>query len=116
MRRLLCVTSGENEVISFNCPTCQSRCLVQDQCKGRKLRCPRCGSRVQHNTDGTVDLLSVGIRAPSDIVPPELQKYVEVGTDSKIMRAKPESEDETVEAFSVEEELPDAETSSGEPS
>ena len=102
-------------MINFECPNCQAKCLVQDQYKGHKLRCPKCGTRVQHNMDGTIDLLSVGNRAPSDIIPPSLREYVEVGPDNKPKRVATPKNSETVEAFTVDEELPDAEINKSDP-
>ena len=102
-------------MINFECPSCQASCLVQDQYKGHKLRCPKCGTRVQHMLDGTIALLSVGNRAPSDIIPPHLKKYVEVGPDDKPRRARTSKNAETVEALSVDDELPGVETSNADP-
>ena len=47
-------------MITFTCPSCQRKCQVGDDMKGRKMKCPACAARVRHLPDGTFELLSVG--------------------------------------------------------
>jgi hypothetical protein len=51
-------------VITFSCPSCQRKCQVGDEMKGRKMKCPACGARVRNHPDGSFELLSVGAAAP----------------------------------------------------
>lgn len=52
-------------MLEFQCPSCQAKCSVEDTFRGRKLRCPKCGTRIRHHLDGTMELLSVGEAAPA---------------------------------------------------
>jgi hypothetical protein len=47
-------------MITFTCPSCQGKCQVGGEFAGRKMRCPKCGARVRHHKDGSVEILSVG--------------------------------------------------------
>lgn len=66
-------------MINFNCPSCSTRCLVRDDFRGRKLRCPKCRARLMHHLDGTVEILSLGEGARSDILPNPFKKLTESG-------------------------------------
>ena len=55
--------SGRKEgwaLIQFACPSCKATCSVDDQFKGRKIKCPKCGARVIHVRDNLVELLTAG--------------------------------------------------------
>jgi len=47
-------------MLEFQCPSCKAKCAVGDEFRGRKLRCPKCRTRIRHHQDGTIELLSVG--------------------------------------------------------
>ena len=51
-------------MLNFQCPSCQSKCSVDDQFRGRKLKCPKCRTRIRHHLDGTIELLSLGDPPP----------------------------------------------------
>jgi hypothetical protein len=46
-------------MITFTCPSCQGKCQVADAMSGRKMKCPKCGTRIRHHADGTIELLSL---------------------------------------------------------
>lgn len=52
-------------MITFTCPSCQGKCQVGDEFNGRKMRCPKCGARVRHHKDGSVEILTVGAPPPA---------------------------------------------------
>ena len=52
-------------MITFTCPACQGKCQVGDEFSGRKMRCPKCGTRIRHHGDGTIELLTVGQPPPA---------------------------------------------------
>ena|SRR5688572_7925133 len=51
-------------MITFTCPSCQGKNQVGDEFAGRKLKCPKCGTRIRHHKDGTVELLTIGAPPP----------------------------------------------------
>ena len=51
-------------MITFTCPSCQGKNQVGDEFAGRKMKCPKCGTRIRHHKDGTVELLTVGAPPP----------------------------------------------------
>ncbi len=51
-------------MIQFACPSCSSTCGVDDRFKGRKIKCPKCGARVLHVSEGRVELLTPGSAQP----------------------------------------------------
>jgi len=51
-------------VINFVCPSCQGKCSVGDEFAGRKMKCPKCRTRIRHHKDGQIELLSVGAPPP----------------------------------------------------
>lgn len=57
-------------MITFTCPSCQGKCQVGDEFAGRKMRCPKCGTRIRHHKDGTVELLTVGAPPPGQAIAP----------------------------------------------
>lgn len=56
-------------MITLTCPSCAGKSSVGDEFAGRKIKCPKCGTRVRHQPDGTFELLSVG-QAPPSSAPP----------------------------------------------
>ncbi len=51
-------------MIHFTCPSCSGKCQVGDELSGRKLKCPKCGTRIRHHADGNIELLTVGAPPP----------------------------------------------------
>ena len=51
-------------VINFVCPSCQGKCSVGDEFAGRKMKCPKCRTRIRHHPGGEIELLSVGAPPP----------------------------------------------------
>ena len=58
-------------MISFQCPSCGVKCSLDEKFRGRKMRCPKCKTRVRHHEDGTIELLTIG-KATSKLGPPPL--------------------------------------------
>ena len=56
-------------MITFDCPSCQGKCQVADGMSGRKMKCPKCGTRIRHHADGTIELLTVGEKPPAPAAP-----------------------------------------------
>ncbi len=56
-------------MITLTCPTCAGKSTVGDEFTGRKIKCPKCGTRVRHQADGSFEILSVG-QAPPPAAPP----------------------------------------------
>jgi len=52
-------------MITFTCPSCRGKCQVGDEFSGRKMRCPKCGARVRHHKDGSVEILTIGAPPPA---------------------------------------------------
>ncbi len=57
-------------MITFTCPACSGKCQVADEFGGRKMRCPKCATRIRHHKDGTIELLTVGKPPPASAPPP----------------------------------------------
>lgn len=51
-------------MLMFKCPSCMAKCTVGDEFRGRKVRCPKCRTRVRYHKDGAIELLSVGSGSP----------------------------------------------------
>ncbi len=47
-------------MLNMTCPACQAQCQFDDKFRGRKIKCPKCGTRVRHLPDGNFELLSMG--------------------------------------------------------
>ncbi len=47
-------------MITFTCPSCKAICSVGDEFAGRKMKCPKCRTRIRHHKDGNIELLTVG--------------------------------------------------------
>lgn len=56
-------------MFDLDCPACHARYPVDDKFRGRKIRCPRCGTRVRHLPDGQFEILSMG-EVPPPAPPP----------------------------------------------
>jgi hypothetical protein len=57
-------------MLNMKCPACQAQCQVDEKFRGRKIKCPKCGTRVRHLPDGNFELLSMGQVPPPAPVPP----------------------------------------------
>lgn len=58
-------------MLNMKCPACQAQCQVDDKFRGRKIKCPKCGTRVRHLPDGNFELLSMGqVPPPAPAAPP----------------------------------------------
>jgi len=51
-------------VINFTCPSCNGKCSVGDEFAGRKMKCPKCRTRIRHHPGGQIELLTVGEPPP----------------------------------------------------
>ncbi|HEX7899679.1 MAG TPA: hypothetical protein VF950_18055 [Planctomycetota bacterium] len=51
-------------MITFTCPSCQGKNQVGDEFAGRKMKCPKCGTRIRHHKDGPVEILTIGAPPP----------------------------------------------------
>ena len=56
-------------MITFTCPSCKATCSVGDEFAGRKMKCPKCRTRIRHHKGGEIELLTVGA-APPPAAPP----------------------------------------------
>lgn len=54
-------------VINFVCPSCQGKCSVGDEFAGRKMKCPKCRTRIRHHPGGQIELLTVGVPPPPPV-------------------------------------------------
>jgi hypothetical protein len=58
-------------MLNMKCPACLAQCQVDDKFRGRKIKCPKCGTRVRHLPDGNFELLSMGqVPPPAPAAPP----------------------------------------------
>ena len=51
-------------MITFTCPSCKAICNVGDEFAGRKMKCPKCRTRIRHHKDGQIEILTVGAPPP----------------------------------------------------
>ena len=51
---------GPVGMINFQCPSCSAKCSLDDKFRGRKIRCPKCKTRIRHHENGAIELLSIG--------------------------------------------------------
>jgi hypothetical protein len=107
-------------LITFTCPACSGKCQVGDEFAGRKMRCPKCATRIRHHKDGTIELLTVGqpppaapaavpAAAPSAVPappsePPKKETTVEIGLVTEVagkLLTQQESKQNTLIAWGV---------------
>ena len=60
-------------MITFTCPACKAVCSLGDEFAGRKMKCPKCRTRIRHHKDGPIEVLSMGeVPPPSAPIPPSI--------------------------------------------
>jgi len=67
-------------LITFTCPSCKATCSVGDEFSGRKMKCPKCRTRIRHHKDGNIELLTVGEPPPPAVA---VAVVVSVSTNPK---------------------------------
>ena len=93
-------------MITFTCPSCKATCSVGDEFAGRKMKCPKCRTRIRHHKDGNIELLTVGEVPPpvtaAPAVAPEPSKKgstVEIAVVPEVVKklvAQSESKQNTI--------------------
>jgi hypothetical protein len=73
-------------LITFTCPSCKATCSVGDEFAGRKMKCPKCRTRIRHHRDGKIELLTVGEVPPpgAPSAPPAASEPAKKGSTVEI--------------------------------
>ena len=57
-------------MITFSCPSCKATCSLGDEFAGRKMKCPKCRTRIRHHKDGRIEVLTMAEAPPPPAAPP----------------------------------------------